>query len=281
MRGEPSKIAKFQLLAAGLEWPTQAGLGIRYEVVGRSPGHVFGEFDPEKPMILWLHGGAFIMPAAPNAHLYTAAKICAELGANAFMPDYRLAPANPFPASLNDVEQAYLDLLERGIKPKNIVLIGDSAGGNLIFGLLQRLKKRKLDMPCCAIPISPVTDLSRVHGLPSRSQRRKSDPLLAITSFSNLAMDYLADNDTSNPEISPLFMDCKGLPPMQFFVSDNEVLRDDRLYMAQRCHAAGVDTECHLWPKLPHAFPLFGKTFKEACGSHSDIVRFAEKHLQG
>ncbi|MBD2860246.1 alpha/beta hydrolase fold domain-containing protein [Spongiibacter sp. KMU-158] len=183
--------------------------------------------------------------------------------------------------ALDDCEQAYSDILKLGINPHNIVLLGDSAGGNLVFGLLQRIAKRNLEMPCCVIPISPVTELSRIHGLPSRAQRRHSDPLLPISAFASLAESYLGGQDTSNPEISPLYMDCTGLPPMQFFVSDNEVLRDDTVYMAKRCHAAGVLTECHLWSTLPHAFPLFGSMFSEVGDAHDEMIAFATKHLTG
>lgn len=278
MRGSVRKISNFQVLAASMEAPKH-GINIDYQILGRSPGHTLGDINQsDQPIILWLHGGAFIMPAAPNAHLDTAARLCKKLGIPAFVPDYRLAPMHRFPAALDDCEEAYMELLSRGFAPERIALIGDSAGGNLLFGLLQRLRKRGVEAPACGIPVSPVTELSRIHGLPSRGRLRKGDVLLPISAFSSLGEAYIGEHDASDPEMSPLYMDCQSLPPLQFFVSDNEVLMDDGLYMARRCHEAGVDTECHLWPSLPHAFPLFYNMFPEVSEAHDEMAAFISRH---
>src|SRR3546814_17640117 len=69
-----------------------------------------------------LHGGAFILPAAPNAHLVMVAKLCRELEADAFIPDYRLAPFNRFPAPLDDCENASRALLDRGYQASQIII---------------------------------------------------------------------------------------------------------------------------------------------------------------
>ncbi|MBD2860244.1 alpha/beta hydrolase fold domain-containing protein [Spongiibacter sp. KMU-158] len=103
MQASLKRMGNFQVMTAGMKWPEVKGVSISYEIIGRSPGHVIGELDTEKPFLLWLHGGAFILPAAPNAHLYTAGKLCRALGANGFLPDYRLAPTNPFPACLGNI----------------------------------------------------------------------------------------------------------------------------------------------------------------------------------
>lgn len=280
MRSGVRRVSMFQVVTASIA-PPKLGVDIDYQVLGRSPGHTLGDInDSDRPVILWLHGGAFIMPAAPSAHLDTAARLCRKLNVSAFVPDYRLAPHHVFPAALDDCEEAYMELLQRGHAPANIALIGDSAGGNLLFGLLQRLRQRGVEAPACAIPLSPVTELSRVHGLPSRGRLRKRDVLLPISAFSGLGEAYIGDNDASHPELSPLYMDCKGLPPLQFFISDNEVLMDDGLYMARRCHDAGVPTECHLWPSLPHAFPLFYSMFPEVAEAHDDMAAFITRHVK-
>ncbi len=240
MRASLDGIAKYQIATASLRWPSVSGITINYDIVGNSPGHVFGDLsDNQKPIMLWFHGGAFILPAAANVHLGTAAKLCSELGAVGFMPDYRLAPSSPFPAALDDCERAYLDLLEQGFAASKIVIIGDSAGGNLLFGVLQRLRQQGIAMPACALPLSPVTELSRLHGLPSRSRLRKKDPLLPLAAFVKLVASYFPGRDAIDPEISPLYMNCSDLPPLLFIVSSNEVLMDDSVSPAlPRCGGA-------------------------------------------
>src|SRR3546814_18754014 len=91
------------------------------------------------------------------------AKLCRELEADAFIPYYRLAPFNRFPAPLDDCENAYRALLDRGYQASQIIIGGDSAGGNLALGVLQRIRKGQLPMPAFAVMVSPATALGRVH----------------------------------------------------------------------------------------------------------------------
>lgn len=279
-RFTPEKITKMQLRVASMQCKDNAGIAIHYDIVGRQPGHVFGTLDGAgRQVILWLHGGAFSLPAAPNMHLSMVANICRQLDVDAFMPDYRLTPANPYPAALNDCEQAYRELLDMGYKASDIAVGGDSAGGNLLLALLQRIRKANLPMPACAVPVSPVADLSRVHGLPSRYKVWHSDPLLPAHAMQRMCSEYAGAHDSADPEISPVYMDCDGLPPLYFLASRNEILMDDTVFLARRSSAAGIDTTCHVWPLLPHAFPLFADVFPEAKSARSDIANFIGRHL--
>lgn len=272
-------IAKAQLQVASMRCPDTAGLDLEYEVVGRVPGHVLGKLDARAPVVLWLHGGAFILPAAPAMHLTMVARICRDVGAAGFVPDYRLAPFNRFPAGLDDCEHAYRALLDRGHAPSQIVLGGDSAGGNLLFGVMNRIRKANLPMPACAIAVSPVAEMGRLHAPPSRHRRAKGDPLLPVAALSKIDELYAGEWDASDPELSPLYMDCNGLPPLLFLASDNEILTDDTIMLARRAQAAGVPTSCQVWPELPHAFPLFESWFPEVRQAREDIVAFARRHL--
>ncbi len=280
-RFSPERIAEMQIRTASMVCRDSAGQSISYDIVGRQPGHVVGSLgDTGRPVILWLHGGAFSLPAAPDMHLSMVANLCRQLDADAFMPDYRLTPANPYPAGLDDCEQAYRELLDLGYQASDIVMGGDSAGGNLLMALLQRIRKADLPMPACAVPVSPVTEMSRVHGLPSRYKVRKSDPLLPVSAMQRMCSEYAGEHDSADPEISPLYMDCSGLPPLFFVASSNEILMDDTVYLARRASAAGVDTTCHIWPTLPHAFPLFAGIFPEALAARDEMARFMRQHLE-
>jgi acetyl esterase/lipase len=279
-RFSPEKITTMQLTTASMKCKDNAGIPIHYDIVGNQPGHVFGSLNGAgRQVILWLHGGAFSLPAAPGMHLSMVANICQHLDVDAFMPDYRLTPANPYPAALNDCEQAYRELLRLGYAASDIALGGDSAGGNLLLALLQRIRKANLPMPACAVPVSPVADLSRVHGLPSRHKVRHSDPLLPAHAMQRMCSEYAGEHDSAEPEISPLYMDCDGLPPLFFLASSNEILMDDTVFLARRTSTAGIDTTCHIWPMLPHAFPLFASIFPEALAARDDIANFIGQHL--
>ncbi len=280
IRGSDEKIARVQVQMMRMRCPNTHGQSLEYTVVGALPGHVVGDLrDTSKPVILWLHGGAFFLPAAPTAHLELAADLCAQLGAHCFMPDYRLAPRNRFPAALDDCERAYGALLELGFRPERIVLGGDSAGGNLTLGVLQRIRKNGWPMPACVLPVSPATELGRIHAPPSRPRKSKIDPILPIAALQRVDEMYAGDWDASDPELSPIFADCRGFPPMYLIASDAEVLLDDTVFFARRAKAHGVEVRCDVWPVLPHAFPLFGTLYREVRLARTDMLAFMREHL--
>jgi len=284
LRGSYERMARAQLLCANQVCRDSSGFAVDYDIIGAPdagvPGHVIGSLaQTDKPVVLWIHGGAFLLPAAPDIHVRLVARICRELDAVGFLPDYRLAPFNRFPAALDDCERAYQALLDLGFDAKNIVMAGESAGGNLLLGTLQRIRKRGWPMPACAIPVSPVTEMGRVHAPPSRPLRMKRDPLLPIAGLQRVDELYAGGHDAHDPELSPLYADCRGFPPLYLLASDNEVLLDDTVLFARRAKAAGVDVRFDVWPVLPHAFPLFGALFREVRQAREDIIAFAREHL--
>lgn len=284
VRGPRARIARMQLLVASNACRNTHGLPLEYRVIGGPgggvPGHVVGQLSEQhKTAILYLHGGAFILPASPDVHVRLLAKFCHQLDAVGFMADYRLGPGSMFPAALDDSERAYRALLDLGFDPRRIVIAGESAGGNLTLGVLQRIRKAGLPMPACAVPISPATELGRLHGLPSRTSRMKSDPILPAKVLYRVDELYSGDWDAADPELSPLYADFRGFPPLYFLASDNEILRDDTIACVQRAREAGVAVKMDIWPLLPHAFPLFAQLFPEVRESHEDIVGFMREQL--
>src|SRR6185312_8774226 len=74
--------------------------------------------------------------------------------------DYRLSPEHRFPSQLDDALHAYRWLLDTGTDPENLVVAGDSAGGNITLGLLIRARELKLPLPSLAVALSPATDFT-------------------------------------------------------------------------------------------------------------------------
>lgn len=280
IRGSFESIARHQLRTAATPCKDTAGLPQGYAIIGGVPGHTIGDLsDRTRPVLLWLHGGAFILPAAPIVHLRLLALMCKAVGAVGFLPDYRLAPHNRFPAALDDCERAYAGLLALGFDSRRIAIGGDSAGGNLALGVLQRIRKLGLPMPVCAVLVSPATEMGRVHAPPSRHLQRKRDAILPITALQRVDELYAGHWDASDPELSPLYADYRGFPPLYFIVGEEEVLCDDAVLSARQAEAAGVDVRCEVWPVLPHAFPLFERVFPETSVARADMVAFLRAHL--
>lgn len=280
VRGHPKRIAKSQLTIAKRPCDNTAGLAQDYRIIGGVPGPTVGAIHQSKsPVILWLHGGGFLVPAAPMVHLRLLALLCRDLDASGFLPDYRLAPFNTFPAALDDAEKAYRGLLNEGIAPERIVLGGDSAGGHLALGLLQRIRQAGLGMPRCATLLSPVTEMGRLHAPPARARNASRDAMIPISSFHRVDAMFGDQHDAADPELSPLYADYSGFPPLLFMVGEDEALRDDSVLAARQAEAAGVDAKLDVWPNLPHAFPLFEKLFPETRQAREELAGFMRAYL--
>ena len=202
--------------------------------------------------ILHLHGGWFNWGAA-QAFRKLVGHIAIAAGADAFIPDYRLAPEHPFPAAVKDVEACYRGLIDQGIK--KIALTGDSAGGNLALVLLSIASAQAGPdgiAPKGAVALSPVTDLALTGE--SFETRADADPYFVKSQVAGLVRSYLGENDPKNPLASPLYGDLAGLPPVRVHVGDDEVLLDDSRRYVERAVAAGIDAKLDLWMGMPHGF---------------------------
>jgi monoterpene epsilon-lactone hydrolase len=212
--------------------------------------------------IIHVHGGWFNFGSA-RAYRNLVGHIASSAGADAFIPDYRLAPEHPFPAAVKDVEACYRGLVAEGIK--KIAVTGDSAGGNLALVLLsivsgkgeagrgKRVKTYMGDLaPVGAVAISPVTDLALTGE--SYQTRAEADPYFTKSQAAGLVASYLGHADPKDPLASPLYGDLSGLPPIRVHVGDDEVLLDDSRRYVERAVAAGVDAELDVWMGMPHGF---------------------------
>ena len=225
---------------------------------------------PER-VILYLHGGSFAF-RFPNAHASLAARLCRRLQARALIPDYRLAPEHPYPAAPDDCHAAYRGLLAEGVDPRNIVLAGDSAGGNLVLVTLCRVRAAGEPLPACGVMLSPALDCTMQS--PSMTTFDGQDPMIRRASLLVLRRHYVPSRfPFTNPDISPMFADFRGLPPLLFQVGSTELLRDEAMRAANKAHAANVDVELELWPGAAHVFQL-AEFLPEARLAVEHIARF-------
>jgi epsilon-lactone hydrolase len=202
--------------------------------------------------IIHVHGGWFNWGTA-QAYRNFVGQIASNAGADAFIPDYRLAPEHPFPAAIRDLEACYRGLVDKGLT--EIALSGDSAGGNLALVLLSIASaqaSRGGIAPAGAVAFSPVTDLALTSE--SYDTRAEADPYFTKSQAAGLVRSYLGETDPKNPLASPLYANLSGLPPIRVHVGDDEVLLDDSRRYVENAVAAGVDAKLDLWMGMPHGF---------------------------
>jgi len=226
-------------------------------------------------VILHFHGGGYVSGSVAIHKLF-----CIELanatGMRILLPEYRLAPENPFPAALDDALAVYRWLLGQGYEARNIIVSGDSAGGGLALATTLALRDTGEDIPGAVFCISPWTDL-KLTGDAYRANA-KTDPVLNIDDLRNWALCYTDEDNLSNPLVSPTYADFHGSPPMLIQVGSEEILLDDAASVAERAKAAGVDVTLRIWPGMWHVWHATGTWLPEARDALAEIGKFVREH---
>lgn len=209
---------------------------------------------PNDKLVLYIHGGAFAL-SLEGLHEVFAAHLAKETSSKVCLVDYRLAPEYPFPAGLDDIYAVYMDYLREQYDPKKIIIMGDSAGGNLSLALLLKLKQEGAPLPGAVIPLSPLADFHMASE--TYTTKAEADPVLPVDPHQSIHFTYLRGESPENPLVSPLFGDFTGFPPMLILVGAQEILLQDSINVAKKAKDAGVDVTLDIRDELYHVYPLF------------------------
>ena len=206
-----------------------------------------------KRVILYLHGGSYVFGGIKYARGF-AGTLAMETKQRVFTIAYRLAPENPYPAAVEDSFSAYEYLLREGYSPGNVALVGESAGGGLIFSLCLLLKQKGVPLPSALIGISPWADLT--FSGESYKYNRKKDPVLSEEGLRKNAAAYAKDHER-DPLVSPIYGDLSKFPPVLIIVGGNELLLDDSKRLAESLLKQGNKCELIIEEGLWHVYVLF------------------------
>lgn len=264
---------RFQRIPGDVEWRESALAEIPARYLKPRQGTGSGKL---KGTIFLLHGGAFCLET-PNAHTSLAGRLALELDMDAWIPSYRLAPEHPFPAGAEDCLAAWNALLETGVDPASVVLVGDSAGGALSLGLLGQLRDAGRAMPTCALLISPATDLASTGR--SVIDNEESDSMFCLSTVMLFRYWYLGNHSPTDPLASPYWGDFSGFPPLLFQVSGAEVLLDNSVLAEAKARSQGVVTQISIWPGMAHDFTLFD-FLPESRKALKELTEFAKLQIR-
>ena len=190
---------------------------------------------------------------------------------------YRLAPEYPFPAALEDSIKAYRWLLSTGVKAKDIVITGASAGGGLACATVLKLKELNIPLPVTMVLISPWADLA-ITG-ETLKKNAKFEPNITIEMLRMLANAYLQGVDPKNPLVSPIYGNFEEFPPILIQAGSYEVLLDDSVRLAERAKAAGVDVTLEIYEGMIHVFQNFADVLPDSRQAINNINKFIRKYL--
>ena len=223
----------------------------------------------KKHVILYCHGGGYSAGSSVYARTLTS-KLAMSTSMDVLCFDYRLAPEHPYPAAPEDAVKAWNYLMLLGYGAKDVIVAGDSAGGNLALSLVQILKEEGRMLPVGLVLMSPWTDLT-CSGK-SHETKAQIDPVLNEEYLDRARYAYAGQLDMTDPGISPLFGDFHGFPPTYIQVGDNEVLYSDSVRLQRRMAAAKVSVKLDHFEGMWHVFQM--APFKKAYMAMDKIAEF-------
>ena len=210
--------------------------------------------DAPRGAYLYIHGGGYVMQSAWD-DLPRLVELGKALQMAVVSVEYRLAPEHPYPAAPDDCEAAALWLVERArseFGTERLLIGGGSAGANLAVVTLLRLRDRH---SLSAFVAANLVFGGYAMGSQSIGSRLGGETLWPPRSHREwIARAYAGDRDLSDPEISPLYADLRGLPLALFTVGTKDALLEDSLFMYARWVAAGNRAELAVYPGGWHGF---------------------------
>ena len=203
-------------------------INVSAEWVRMNQGH------DRRHVVLYCHGGGYTCGQLGYARVL-ASKLALSTGCDVLSFEYRLAPEAPYPSAIDDALRVWDYLMYMGIGARDVIVAGDSAGGNLALELALAVKAQGRSQPCALVLMSPWTDMT-MQGA-SYQKCAALDPMLTHDYIDSCRTAYRGANSTlewEDPSLSPLFADLRGLPPTLIQVGTNEILKSDSI---SRCRS--------------------------------------------
>lgn len=235
----------------------------------------------DAPLIVFYHGGGFTIGSL-DGYDHICRTIAENSGAVVISVDYRLAPEHKFPVATEDSYDALCEAVdiasEIGANSGKVIVMGDSAGGNL--ATVMALMAYEKDAPHITgqVLIYPVVDSSVKR--PSRTKFSDA-PVLPESTIDFFQRMYLRDEaDMQDPYCSPLLAESHhDLPPVLIQVAEYDPLLDEGIAYAEILRVAGVDVKEICYPRMVHGFYSIGAFASQTKNGYADIADFVKNLL--
>ena len=240
-------------------------------------------------VIMYCHGGGYTCGSLKYARVL-ASKLALHSGMAVMSFEYRLAPENPYPSALEDAQTIWNYLMQYGFGAREVVLAGDSAGGNLALELALKLKAQGRLLPKGIVLMSPWTDMTMSGD--SYKTCKDADPVLSKEYIRTARYSFVGLNDKFNEEIkdfkisdsdfnfadpkySPVFAEFDEFPPCLIQVGSNEVLKSDSYNLYDKLIRDNVTVTLEEYEDAWHVFHMM--PFKKAARAMESVSKFIEE----
>ena len=215
--------------------------------------------------IIYLHGGAYIAPGE-RYHCKFVESISKVSNVDIYDLDYPLIPNHTYKDAYDLLEKLYDKLSD-----KEVIIMGDSAGGGFALGFTMYLKEIKKKLPSKLVLISPWVDITMSN--PDLQAFEKTDVMTSTYGLVECGKLWANKLDRKDYKVSPLYGNMKGLPETLMFAGTNELLYPDLLRLNTLFLMNKVKYKLIQGYKLGHIYPLYPtKVGKNAVIQMSEFI---------
>ena len=199
-------------------------------------------------VILFLHGGAYYANITP-IHWRLVEQLLISTNATFIVPDYPLAPESTCVNTYQFLDVVYAKLISK-YSSKQIVFMGDSAGGGLALGYAQKICIENVKQPEQIILFSPWLDVAMVNT--EMAKYEKLDKILSVKGLKIAGEKYAGDLDVNDCRVSPIYGDFTRLGKISIFIGTNEVFIADTRRLKALLEEQQVDFNYFEYPRMFH-----------------------------
>lgn len=222
--------------------------------------------------VLYLHGGGYVHPLTRD--YWRLVRALTRTPAEVVVPAYPLAPGS----TADEVLPALTELLHAvaGQQPRlPTVVMGDSAGGALAVVLATRDRDARDGGESGSGELAGVVALSpwldAALDQPEVAGLEPADPMLAESGLRAAGRWWAGTRSPADPLISPLHADLGGLPPLDVFIGDRDILRPAVDGFVERAREAGARLTVHEVTAMFHVWMT--RAVPEGRRTRGDLVR--------
>jgi acetyl esterase len=237
---------------------------------GSIPARVYmpAKFDGKKPLpvVVYYHGGGFVI-ADVNVYDGGPRSIAKMAHAIVISVEYRKAPEHHFPAQQEDAFAAYKWVLKNaaslGGDPRNVAVMGESAGGNLAINTAIMARNAKIQLPVHEVLVYPVAGTNM--NTPSYNEQANAKPLNKAMMGWFVKYTIRSDKDKTDPRLDLIgHADLHGLPPTTIINAELDPLKSDGDLLAQKLEQSGVKVNHKVYNGVTHEFFGMGAVVSDA-----------------
>ena len=229
-------------------------------------------------LFVHLHGGGYVFGGG-DASVAEAALIAAGAGITVLSVDYRMPPAHPFPAAVDDVVTVYQSLLGEH-DPSRLGLGGTSAGAGLALAATHKFVELGLDVPGAIFAGTPWSDLTKTGDTYYTNEGIDRVLVSYDGLISSAARLYAGTHDLRHPLLSPIYGDFEGFPATYLVTGTRDLFLSDVVRTHRKMKAAGVVADLNVYEGVSHADYLLTPNSPESREVFSELGSFLRQHLK-